>query len=190
MAREREDDDADLEERKRRDRNNDDEPGGDASSDPPLPGALLAAIIVSLLWGGISLHASCISFSHSTMAVITIHRLEAQIGARFGGAGGGQGLAGTLAAAQFVQFLLAGALLAGGAMLLMRKNFAKFIAMGVPVAMILVDLGAAVICVIITKEFVQPYNFDFLVNIIFNLGVGGANAYLLMMDKNVAKVLK
>ena len=156
----------------------------------PLPLRVIGAIIASIFWGGLMLHGSCMSFSHSSMMVIAFHRVEAAGFNIRGAGGGGEGFYGTLAATQFVMFLLGGGLLAGGVLLLLRKGYAKWMAMGVPAAMALLQMAACVLCLIITGGvFLAQHNFDFLINIVFNMAVGGANAYLLL-NKDVAKVLK
>jgi hypothetical protein len=153
----------------------------------PMPLRLTGAIIASIFWGGLLLYGSCVSFSQSVLRVVAAHNAQFGFG-RFGDFG--EGFFGTMAASQFFMFLLAAALLAAGILLMMRKGFARWMAMGVPGAMVLLDLFTAVICLIITSgTFLAQHNFDILINIVFNLGVGGCNAYLLL-NKDVVKALK
>ena len=96
----------------------------------------------------------------------------------------------TALGAQVFMFLMAALLLASGAALLMRKGFGKYLAMGAPVGMLLVEFIGFVVCLIITKgTFLAPYNVEFLVNILFSLVVGGCIAFLLL-NKDVSKALK
>lgn len=179
-----------------RDRDDEDDPPEDADSrdqpddDPPpardarheiasrpMPLQLIGAIMASILWGGLLLHGSCVSFTHYTMGVIAHHNNVWNV--RVGGAG--EGFYGTMAATEFFTFLLAATLVVAGVLLMLRKGFAKWMAMGVPVVLILLHAAAAVICLIITSGvFLAQHNFDFLISITFNLVVGGLNAWLLL----------
>jgi hypothetical protein len=184
-------DDRDDRDDDRRERDEHDRDRNDAATDVqvrPMPLRLYGAIIASIFWGGLLLYGSCVHFSHSVLGVIAVHNAQVRFG-RFGG-DFGEGFFGTLAAAQFFMVLLAGALLAAGILLMMRKGFARWMAMAVPGAMVLLDLFTAVICLIITSgTFLAQHNFDFLIDIVFNLAIGGCNAYLLL-NKDVAKALK
>jgi hypothetical protein len=146
-----------------------------------MPMRMIGAIIASIFWGGLLLYGSCVSFSRSAMVAIDIHNARAI---------GGEGLFGTLAASQLFVSLLAAALLVGGVLMLMRKGFAKYMVMGVPAAIVVVEMATSVLCLIISSGvFLAHYNFDFLITSVFSLAVGGLNTYLLL-DKEIAKAFK
>ncbi|MBI3822225.1 MAG: hypothetical protein HY289_06040 [Planctomycetes bacterium] len=152
----------------------------------PMPLQLVGAIILSIFWGGLTLHGSCVGFTRSTMGVISHHNAVWGL-ERIGGAG--EGFYGTLAAGQFFIIILAATLLAAGVLLMMRKSYAKYMAIGAPAAILLVDMGTAVLCLIITSgTFLAQHNFDFLISITFSLIVGGVNAFLLF-NQNVTRAL-
>jgi hypothetical protein len=171
-----------------RPRSREETPPAEDIASRPMPMPLMGAIIASLFWGGLLLHGSCVSFTHSVMGVISHH--NAVFGWEGRGGGAGEGFFGTKAAAEFFMLLLAATLLAAGILLMMRKGFAKWMAMAAPVLMVLLQMATAVVCLIITGgTFLAQHNFDFLITITFSLAVGGANAYFLL-NKEVAQVLR
>src|SRR5262249_16169541 len=114
----------------------------------------------------------------------------------FHGAGGGllgephKGFAYTSAGAQFFMMILGAVLVAGGVTLLMRLGFGKYLAVGAPAAMVLVEMLPFGVCLAITSgRFLTSYNVYFLITMFFSLGVGAANAYLLL-NREAAKALK
>lgn len=164
-----------------------------AGSTRPMPVRLVGAIIASMAWGILVLHGSCLEASTSIMNVIQIHRAQEQMrgfGFNPNAVIEGRGMLYTMAAAQLLMFLLGGALLAGGAVLLVRKGMGKYPAMGAPFAMVLVQLGLFVAGLIFTGGvLLAHHNFVFLINILFGLAVGACNAYLLL-NKEVSKTLR
>ena len=104
--------------------------------------------------------------------------------------GGGGGLRYTLVGTKFFLMLLSAALVAGGIVLLMRKSYGKYLAMGAPVGMLLVEFIGFVVCLIVTSgTFLTDYNVEFFINIVFSLAVAGCIAFLLL-NKDVSKALR
>jgi hypothetical protein len=183
-----EEDDADDEDRPRKKlaREEDDQAG----KAKPMPIRLVGAIIASMAWGILVLHGSCVESSHSIMGIIHFHRAQDQMRGFGNLVVEGRGMLYTLAGTQVVMTLLGAILLAGGVALLARKGFGKYLAMGAPVGMALVQMAVFVICLIITSGvFLVHYNFAFFIQILFSLTVSGLNAYLLL-NKDVSRVLK
>jgi hypothetical protein len=176
----------------------------------PMPTRLAGAIIAALAWGFLSLHGSCLQSSNGILQEVELQKLQRdqeenrrkfQEQMRAMGVnqkidnpafefGGGNGLRYTVLGTQIFLMLTSAALVGGGVLLLMRLGFGKYIAMGAPVGMLLVELSGFVICLIITKgTFLAHYNVGFLVNIFFSILVGGTIVYLLL-NKDVSKALK
>jgi hypothetical protein len=175
----------------------------------PMPVRLVGAIIACLAWGFLSLYGSCMQSSNGVFQEIHTWRArrdaeenqrkvrdemrKAGIDIRVDGGdlgGGGNGLRYTILGTHIFLLLTSVLLVVGGIMLLMRMSMAKFVAMGAPVAMLLVEFVAFVICLIITKgTFMAHYNVEFLVNIFFSLVTAGCIAFLLL-NKEVSKALK
>jgi hypothetical protein len=189
------DEDNDNDERPSRRKSARDDDEDSAGKKPkPMPFRLVMAIIGSMAWGGFMLHANCVGSSHSLLGIIHLHRQERDLRdfAAFANLGFGfsKGFAYTLAAEHFFMMLMAAALLAGGVALLMRMGFGKYLAMGAPAAMVLVELITFVICLIITSgSFLTAYNASFLINIVFSAVIAGCNTFMLL-DKDVAKALR
>jgi len=172
----------------------------------PMPMRLVGAIIATFAWGILTLHSGCLSTSRSIHGEIQLAKLKREqeerlrdlqkqmpgfnIKADAGERGDGSGLRYTLLGGKLVFLLMSVVLVAGGIVLLMRKGFGKFIAMGAPVGMLFVEFAAFVICLIISKwTFLTDYNVEFLINIFFSLVVGGTIAFLLL-NKDVSRALK
>jgi hypothetical protein len=178
--------------RKKKARDNGEDRGGKEAR--PMPIRLVGAIIASMAWGGYVLHHNCGLSSSALIGII--HMEKRDRGRDFGfvfnpafGLVDHKGFIYTVAAAEFFMMVLGAVLLAGGVLLLMRMGFGKYLAMGAPAAMALVELITFVICLAITSgAFLTTYNAGFAVNIIFSLGVGGCNAFMLL-NKEVSKAL-
>jgi hypothetical protein len=178
--------------RKKKARDDEDRGGKEAK---PMPIRLVGAIIASMAWGGYILHHNCGLASSALIGII--HMEKRDRGRDFGfvfnpafGLVDHKGFIYTMAGAQFFMLVMGAVLLAGGVMLLMRMGLGKYLAMGAPAAMALIDLITFVICLAITSGvFLTTYNAGFAINIIFSLAVGGCNAYLLL-NKDVSKALK
>ena len=191
-----EDDDDDRPRKKDDDRKKD----LDRGEPKPINPRVLGAVFASLLWGGFILFHNC---GLSSTAVIGLYHLEKKnaegaIGMIFNPAfhGGGafgephKGFAYTSAGAQFVMMILGAVTVGGGVTLLMRMGFGKFLAIGGPAAMVLVEMLIFGICLAITSgRFLTAYNVDFFITIVFSLVIAGANAFLLL-NRDVAKSLK
>jgi hypothetical protein len=179
--------------RKKKARDGDEDRGGKEAK--PMPVRLVGAIIASMAWGGYVLHHNCGLSSSALIGII--HMEKRDRGRDFGfvlnqafGFGEHKGFIYTMAGAEFFMLVMGAVLLAGGVMLLMRMGLGKYLAMGAPAAMALIDLITFVICLAITSgAFLTTYNAGFAINIIFSLAVGGCNAYLLL-NKDVSKALK
>jgi hypothetical protein len=169
----------------------------------PMPTRLVGAIIASMAWGILILHGSCMQSGNALFSVVETHRLQQQqekmredlrkagfnqldpTNMRFDGS-----MAYASLGANVFSFLAAALLLAGGIALLMRKAFGKYLAMGAPVLMVLVDLIAFVIFLVLTKgAFLAPHNIGIIINFLFGLVVGGIIIFLLL-NKDVSKALK
>ena len=181
----------------------------DVKSPKPMPTALVGAIIAAMAWGILSLNSTCLYSASGIVLEIENQRMQreqeenfrklreqmraAGLNQKIGDGpefGAGGGLRYTLLGTRILLMLMATLLLAGGIVLLMRKSFGKFIAMGAPVGMLLVDLSGFVICLIITKgTLLAHHNVDYLVNLFLSLVVGGTIVFLLM-NKEVGKALK
>jgi len=193
ISRDEGDDDGDEDRpRKKKARDYGEDRGG--KEPKPMPIRLVGAIIASMAWGGYVLHHNC---GLTSSALIGIIHMEKRDQGRelfaFNQAFGlvnHKGFIYTMAGAQFFMMVMGAVLLAGGVLLLMRMGFGKYLALGAPAAMALIELITFVICLAITSgAFLTTYNAGFAVNIIFSLAVGGCNAYLLL-NKDVRKALK
>jgi hypothetical protein len=160
----------------------------------PMPIRLVGAIIASMAWGGYALHHNCGLTSSALIGII--HMEKRDQGRELFAFNQGFGLVNhrgfiyTVAGAEFFMMVLGAVLLAGGVLLLLRMGFGKYLAMGAPAAMALVELITFVICLAITSgAFLTTYNAGFAVSIIFSLAVGGCNAFMLL-NKDVSKALK
>ena len=174
----------------------------------PMPMRLVGAIIAAMAWGILSLYLSCVDSSRSVVHEIQVQKAqrEAQENIRkmqeqaraagfnqqfdAGDFGGGSGLRYTIVGTKFFFMLMSAALVIGGSVLLMRKSLGKFIALGAPVGMLLIEFIGFVICLIISKgSFLTEYNVEFFINIVFSLAVAGCIAFLLL-NKDVSKALR
>jgi hypothetical protein len=182
----------------------DDDSSGKKSK--PMPMRLVGAIIAALAWSILILHASCLN--SSSLIVEEIHNQKAQreadenlrkmqeqmraagVNQKIDMGDRGNGVRYTIVGTKIFLFLMATLLLVGGVTLLMRKGFGKYLAMGAPVGMLLVEFVGFVTCLIITKgTFLAQHNVVFLVNILFSLVVGGCIVFLLL-NKDVNRALK
>jgi hypothetical protein len=191
--------------RKGRDDNDaEDEDRPRPKGDKPMPVRLVAAIIASMAWGFLALHDSCTSTGGSILNVVHIHEFRKmqekgredlrRMGVNqidFGNVPQLEfGLPYTLMVLQLGQSLLAALLIAGGSLLLVRMRIGKFVVMGVPALMALVEILGIVICLILTKGLIlTPHNFSFLIFLFFSVVVAGCNIFMLL-NKDVSKALK
>ncbi len=186
------DDDEDDRPRKKNRAKEEDERTGAEQQSKPMPLRLTGAIIASMAWGILVLHASCVRSSSLSLLAIQMMR-EVRMGGiviDMGAFGLGRGMVYTQIGLQLMLFLFAAALLASGITLLMRKSLGKWLAMGAPAGMVLIELLGFVICLIITEgAFLTQHNVEFFLNIVFSLAVSGLCAYLLL-NKDVSKALK
>lgn len=182
---------------KRRDEDSaDEEPAPEKAKGPkPMPAALVGALLVSFAWGFINLHSGCTHSVGSFFSIVQFHRIAGQ---RRNIPGFDQmeimGMSATdtyaRAAVEIFRLVTALALIAGGAALLGRKRLGKFIAIGAPVLMLLVELlGFALFLILSKGHFFVPYNIEFLSNMALNVAVAGALVFMLL-NKDVNKALK
>jgi hypothetical protein len=165
----------------------------------PMPAALAGAIMFAFAWGFLALHGSCLNSTSSIFSVIQYQRMKSEMREQMRGmpfepsfqssTSSGEGLMYTLLAARVFQFFMAVVLVAGAALLLMRKGIGRFVAVGAPVGMMLVEIAGFGVCMIITKgTFLVHYNVEFIVNLLFSLiacGVVGG----LVFTRDVGKAL-
>jgi hypothetical protein len=125
---------------RRRDENEEEEdrPRKKKKKRKPLPGSVLAAAIVSFIWGALTLLGNCYSTVTNLHGWMELQRAE-QVGFRVGG-GFNSGLAMSLALSGVFTILAAVVLIVGGILLLMRKNLGRSLALGAAIAMIVVNL--------------------------------------------------
>lgn len=143
----------------------------------PMPTRLIGAIIASFAWGLLLLQSTCVRSMHLTMGVIQFLRDIRGPEAVFGG----RNMLFALTFLQFMLVLLAGVLVAGAIALLMRKGFGKYLAMGAPAGIVLIEMAGLVICLILSDgHFMAAHNVDFAFVMIFSTVVAGLNAFLLI----------
>lgn len=193
----RERDEEDDEERPRKKRDDDRDAGADKAP-RPMPMRLVGAIVAALAWGILGVYGSCLDTSRlmNTEAFIMKTQREQEeklrgFGIRFDDRGSGKGFRYTRIGASFFYMLMSAVLLAGAVVLMMRKKFGMYIALGAPVALLLVEFFAFVVCLLITDFTfisIDAYNAQFFVHIFFSLVVGGTIAFLLL-NKDVREAL-
>jgi len=192
----RDDDDDDEDYRPRKKRRYDDEDDDDDRNvrklkKKAMPGMLLAAGIVAIAWGGLSLLSSCGAAGKSFNDWHNLRQVERMMGGMIRFAGITPGLFLTLGIAYGVMVLASALLALGGILLLVRNKFGKYLSMAGPVLMCLVGLAGCVTGIIVTRgEFFGAAALMGLPGIVFfSLCVGGFLIFALMQD-NVNRALK
>lgn len=164
----------------------------------PMPLRLTGAIVAALAWGILGVYGSCLDTTRQINTEVFIMKTQREqeeklrgFGIRFDDRGSGKGFRYTRIGASFFYMLMSAVLLGGAIVLMIRKRFGMYIAMGAPVAMLLVEFFAFVVCLLITDFTlisIDSYNVQYFVHIFFSLIVGGTIAFLLL-NKDVSKSL-
>lgn len=150
-----------------------------------LPGILIAAAVISLVWGGLALLYNCYHFATYIHGLWELRRAEMQ-GVFFQMGGLTQGFYITLIASQFFMLVASLALIGGGIMLLLGKRIGRSLALGGSLGRIGVNVVGMVVGLIVSGGgFFALVLIGFLCGMVFDIAVSICLFIMLANDRAI-----